>query len=75
MRITYDRAANAAYIHLTDRSLDSGRNTVIAPTPDDANGTAILDWKDGHLVGIEILDADQALDPDLLEQAEDITNS
>jgi hypothetical protein len=34
-----------AYICLTDRTLDSGHETVIVPTPDDANGTAILDWK------------------------------
>ncbi len=73
MRITYDRAANAAYISLTDAPLDSGRDTVIAETPGNANGTAILDWKDGRLVGIEILDADQALHADLLAQAEDIS--
>ena len=73
MRITYDRAANAAYIYLTDAALDSGRDTVIAAGPDDAHGTTILDWKDGRLVGIEILDASQALHSDLLQQAEDIT--
>ena len=74
MRITYDRHANAAYIYLTDRPLNSGRDTVIAETPDGATGTAILDWKDGWLVGIEILDASYALHPELLDQAQDITN-
>jgi len=29
-----------------------------------------LDWKDGRLVGIEILDASSRLHPDLLDQAE-----
>ena len=72
MRITYDRAANAAYIFLTDADLDTGRDTVIAQTPEHANGTAILDWKDGRLVGIEVLDASRRLHPDLLEQAERI---
>jgi uncharacterized protein YuzE len=74
VRITYDRAANAAYIYLTDQSLTSGRDTVIAAAPGGANRTAILDWKDGRLVGIEILDADQTLPADLLDQADDITN-
>jgi uncharacterized protein YuzE len=75
VRITYDRDANAAYIYLTDDVLDTGRDTVIARTPEHGHGTTILDWKNGRLVGIEILDADQALHQDLLDQAEDITNS
>jgi uncharacterized protein YuzE len=73
VRITYDRDANAAYIHLTGDHLDTGGNTVIAPAPEGTNATAILDWKDGRLVGIEVLDASERLHPDLLNEAEDIT--
>jgi len=74
VRITYDRNANTAYIFLTGDQLDTGRNTVIAPAPEGTNATAILDWKDGRLVGIEILDASERLHPDLLNEAEDITS-
>jgi hypothetical protein len=38
------------------------------------NATAILDWKDGRLVGIEVLDASERVHPDLFDEAEDITN-
>ena len=74
MRITYDRDANAAYIYVTDRTLDTGRDTIIAPAPAGTTATAILDWKDGRLVGVEILDADQTLHQDRLDEAENITN-
>ena len=33
-------------------------------------GFVALDWKDDRLVGIEVLDADKRLRPDLLDQAE-----
>ena len=74
MRITYDRDANAAYIHLTDAELEPGRTTTAAPLPAGVDGFVALDWKDDRLVGIEVLDADTRLRPDLLEQAEDTTN-
>ena len=74
MRITYDRDANAAYIHLTDAELEPGRTTSSAALPPGIDGFVALDWKDDRLVGIEILDADKRLRPDLLEQAEEITN-
>jgi uncharacterized protein YuzE len=74
VRITYDRDANAAYIFLTGDQLDTGRDTVIAPAPDGTNATAILDWKHGRLVGIEVLDASERVHPDLLNEAEDITS-
>jgi uncharacterized protein YuzE len=74
VRITYDRDANAAYIHLTDAELEPGRTTTAAALPAGVDGFVTLDWKDDRLVGIEVLDADERLQPDLLEQAEEITN-
>ena len=73
VRITYDRAANAAYIHLTEVELEPGRTTISAALPPGVVGFVALDWKDDRLVGIEVLDADTRLCPDLLERAEDIT--
>ena len=70
MRITYDPAADAVYIHLTGQPLTAGRTTLQAPTPAGTSGFIALDWKDGRLVGIEILDASTRLHPDLLDQAE-----
>ena len=75
MRITYDRDANAAYLRFTDIELEPGRTTIPAELPAGIDGWVVLDWKDDRLVGIEILDADARLHPDLLEQAEDITDS
>ena len=70
MRITYDPAANAVYIHLTSDPLSPGRTTLQAPTPPGIEGFIALDWKDDRLVGIEILDASTRLHHDLLEEAE-----
>ena len=70
MRITYDPAADAVYIHLTDDPLTPGRATTQASTPPGTEGFVALDWKDGQLVGIEILDASSRLRPDLLDEAE-----
>jgi uncharacterized protein YuzE len=70
VRITYDPAADAVYIHLTGAPLTPGRTTLQAPIPPGIEGFIALDWKDGRLVGIEILDASTRLHPDLLDQAE-----
>lgn len=70
MRITYDPAANAAYVYLTGDALTPGRTTIQASSPPGAGGFVALDWKDGRLAGIEILDASARLLRDLLEQAE-----
>ena len=74
MRITYDRDANAAYIHLGDAG-STPDAPPSRPRPDGVDGFVALDWKDDRLVGIEILDADTRLRPDLLEHAEDTTNN
>ena len=73
MRITYDAAADAVYIYLTGQQLAPGRTTIPAGTPPTVDGFIALDWKDGRLVGMEILDASRRLHPDLLEQAEIIS--
>ena len=70
MRITYDPAADAVYIHLTADPLTPGHATTQASTPPGIEGFVALDWKDGRLVGIEILDASTRLHHDLLDQAE-----
>jgi transposase/uncharacterized protein YuzE len=70
VRITYDPAADAVYIHLTGDPLSPGRTTLQAPTPPGTEGFIALDWKDDRLVGIEILDASTRLHHDLLDEAE-----
>jgi uncharacterized protein YuzE len=70
VRITYNPAADAVYIYLTGQPLTRGRTTTQAPTPPGTEGFIALDWKDGRLAGIEILDARTRLHHDLLEEAE-----
>jgi uncharacterized protein YuzE len=69
VRITYDHADDAAYIYLTDEPLTPGRDTVICDLPDDARGFVAMDWKDGKIVGLEVLTASSVLHADLLAQA------
>jgi len=70
VQITYDPTANAVYIHLTSEALTPGRTTIPASLPPGSEGFIALDWKDGRLVGIEILDATRHLHNDLLRAAE-----
>lgn len=70
MRITYDPDANAAYLYLTNEELPPGRQSIQAATPPGIEAFIVLDWQDGRLVGIEILDARSKLHHDLLDQAE-----
>jgi uncharacterized protein YuzE len=70
VRITYDPAADAVYIHLTGDPLAPGRITIQASIPPGTEGFVALDWKDDRLVDIKILDASTALPHDLLEEAE-----
>jgi len=69
VRITYDPAADAVYIHLTSGPLLPGRATTQASTPPGTEGFVALDWEDGRLVGIEILDASARLHHYLIEDA------
>ena len=73
MRITYDPAADAVCIHLTGERLTRGRTSIPATPPEGVQAFVVLDWKDGRLVGLEILDASSRLHPDFLDQAEIIS--
>ncbi|HXQ18694.1 MAG TPA: DUF2283 domain-containing protein [Acidimicrobiales bacterium] len=71
MRTSYDPETNAVYIHLTDEeSATAGCESVHTRAPGLENSWIVLDWKDGHLVGIEILDARELLPADFLAGAE-----
>jgi len=69
MRVTYDPEADAAYIYLTDEQLMPGRDSVPVDPPEGMQAMVVLDWKDGKIVGLEVLDAAALLHPDLLRQA------
>jgi uncharacterized protein YuzE len=64
MRTTYDPEANAVYIHLTNEELTPGRDSVPCNAPDVELTSIVLDWKEGCLVGIEVLDARERLPAD-----------
>lgn len=70
MRLTWDRTADAAYLQLTGADLAPGRTTLDCPVPDGSDATVFADWKDGRLVGLEVLHASAVLPPDLLAAAE-----
>jgi len=71
VRITFDRVADAVYIYLTAVDLTPGRHTVVCPAPPDREPLEVLlDWKDGKVVGLEILHAPELLHHDLLAEAE-----
>lgn len=70
MRITYDGEADAAYVYLTDANLQPGRDSIPVNPPEGMRAFVVMDWKDGRIVGLEVLDASSLLHPDLLAQAE-----
>lgn len=69
VRITYEPDADAAYIYLTNEQLLPGRDSVPVDPPEGLQACVVLDWKDGKLVGLEVLDAASLLRSDLLAQA------
>ena len=73
MRISYDPEADAVYIHLGRETGAAGRTTTQAATPDGVDGFVALDWEDGRIIGIEILDASRRLSQDLLDEADIVT--
>jgi uncharacterized protein YuzE len=69
MRVTYDPEADAAYLYLTTEVLDQGRDSVPCDPPDGIQAFVVMDWKDGRIVGLEVLDASKRLPLDLLAEA------
>lgn len=69
MRVTFDPDADAAYIYLTEAPLTPGRDSVPLDPPEGVRAFVVLDWKDGKIVGLEVLDASSLLHPDLLAEA------
>jgi len=71
VRITYNRHADAVYVHLTEEELPPGPTASIkAQPPKGVEAFIVLDWRNDCLVGIEILDASARLPQDLLDGAE-----
>jgi uncharacterized protein YuzE len=69
MRLTYDPEVDAAYIYLTEEQLMPGRDSVPVVPPAGVQAMVVLDWKDGKIVGMEVLDASALLHADLLAKA------
>jgi uncharacterized protein YuzE len=72
MRVTFDRAGNAAYIYLKDieRGESARQHRVDEPH---TRGMIALDFdKKGRRIGIEVLDATRALPQQVLDSAERI---
>ena len=69
MRVSYDPEADAVYIYLTDEHLPPGRDSVPCDTPEGVSAMVVMDWKDGKITGLEVLDASKLLHPDLIAQA------
>jgi uncharacterized protein YuzE len=67
--ITYDSEADAAYIYLTDEPLMPGRESIPCDLPDGMVGWVVMDWRDGRIAGLEVLDASALLHADLLARA------
>jgi uncharacterized protein YuzE len=70
VRITYAPGPNAAYIYLTGESLKPGRVSIPCGFPAGMFSRAVMDWKDGKIVGLEAPDASSLLHADLLARAE-----
>ncbi|MFF8386038.1 DUF2283 domain-containing protein [Streptomyces kanasensis] len=70
-RVTYDRAADAAYVYLTAPGTLTRAARTVACDPVGIDGTVNLDFdEEGRLVGVEVLGAAATLPARLLESAE-----
>jgi uncharacterized protein YuzE len=69
MRVSYDPESDAAYISFTLETLSPSRDSMLCDTPSGEPDWIVLDWNDGKIVGLEVLDASSLLHPDLLEGA------
>lgn len=71
MKITYDKSVEAVYIQLTDKIIPGGVKNTYPCDPLDVKGIINLDFdKEGKLVGIEVLGADNKLPKEVLNEAE-----
>ena len=69
MKLTVDRSADAAYINLNEENISVAKTYPCDPS--EVNGMINLDFdSEGHLVGIEILDASKKLNKKILDNAE-----
>lgn len=66
MYLTVDETVDCGYITLTSHDLTPGRDTVEVPVPASVQGGVNLDFKDGKLVGIEIIGVKNLLHDDIL---------
>lgn len=66
-RVTYDSEADAAYVYLV-REIRAGEVArTVCVDPDEVGGMVNIDLDvDGHVLGIEILDARSLMRPDVL---------
>jgi uncharacterized protein YuzE len=69
VRVTFDPEADAACIYLTDELLEPGRDSVPCEAPEGIQTYVVIDWKDGKILGLEVLGASRVLHKDLLSQA------
>jgi uncharacterized protein YuzE len=69
VRISYDPDSDAAYIHFTDQPLEPGRDSIPCGAPPGVQAMVVMDWKDGKITGLEVLDANSLLHADLIAQA------
>jgi uncharacterized protein YuzE len=74
LKVTYDEAANAAYIYLKPGAEGARVARMYACDPIEVDGLINLDFDgSGCLIGVEVLAARTKLSPELLAMAEDIT--
>jgi hypothetical protein len=67
--VTHDRSVDAAYNYLIDSELRPGRETVPCGTPGGEPGVEAMinfDFKDGRVVGPEVIGASRWLQANLL---------
>ncbi|MCI9887493.1 DUF2283 domain-containing protein [Micrococcales bacterium 31B] len=72
MKLTYDKEADAAYLHIVD-DIAEGQSVrqLSVPDNDDAPGQFVLDFdRDGMLLGLEILFASEVLPVKVLRAAD-----
>lgn len=72
MRLTYDAEANAAYLYVVEAiapgQASAQQHSVL--TPDGRGELVFDDDQDGHLLGMEVLQAEAVLSAEVLRRAE-----